>query len=144
MLASEEFTTDTFQPGILILARIAENDDFDEISKCSLTADEIQNLDLTQCELVVINSCFGGDGVAKVEGLLGLGRAFLYAGAKAVLVPLTRVSDSYDTVFFIQTFYKFYLKSRSAAEALRQAIIQMIDENVSETVWAPYYVFGGL
>jgi hypothetical protein len=50
----------------------------------SLTAEEVQNLDLRGCELVVLSACEIGLGKrADIEGILGLRRALLASGAKS-------------------------------------------------------------
>src|SRR5205085_7725875 len=58
-----------------------------------LEVGEISRLDL-DCDLVVVSACQTGRGqLLSGEGIVGLSRAFLYAGARAVVVSLWNVSD---------------------------------------------------
>ncbi len=97
---------------------------------------EIFNLDLG-ADLVVLSACETGLGKeVKGEGLVGLTRGFMYAGAPRVLVSLWNVDDA-ATAELISRFYRNLLeKGLSATEALRATQIEMIEE----TQWkAPYF-----
>jgi CHAT domain-containing protein/Tfp pilus assembly protein PilF len=100
---------------------------------------EIYNLNLP-AELVVLSGCRTGLGKEiKGEGLVGLTRGFMYAGAARVLVSLWDVSDA-GTAELMKRFYRAMLKQglRPAA-ALRAAQISMWQEKQ----WnAPYYWAG--
>ena len=72
----------------------------------------------------------------KGEGLIGLTRGFMYAGATRVLVSLWNVDDQATATFMVY-FYRGMLKKKlSPAEALRQAQIAL----QTHTDWSsPYY-----
>lgn len=104
-----------------------------------LQAHEIYNLRLG-ADLVVLSACQTALGrEVRGEGVVGLTRAFMYAGAKAVLASLWRVSDR-ATAELMKEFYAGLLRRRlPAAAALREA-----QENVRKRPrWAaPYYWAG--
>lgn len=90
-----------------------------------LNLDEIAGLDL-DCDLVVLSACRSGRGqLLKGEGIVGLTRAFLYAGARAVSVSLWSVSDL-STTALMTAFYRTMAGGGSEAGALRQAKIEII------------------
>lgn len=86
---------------------------------------EIYNLKLP-AELVVLSACQTGLGKEiKGEGLIGLTRGFMYAGAARVVASLWRVDD-YATSVLMKKFYRGMLQEKlTAAAALRKAQIEM-------------------
>jgi CHAT domain-containing protein/tetratricopeptide (TPR) repeat protein len=90
-----------------------------------LRANEIFNLNLP-AELVVLSACETGLGKEiKGEGLVGLTRGFMYAGAARVVVSLWSINDK-ATAQLMASFYQKMLKgNESPAAALRAAQIEM-------------------
>lgn len=90
-----------------------------------LRLEQIYNLNLNS-DLVVLSACqtaLGKD--VRGEGLIGLTRGFLYAGARRVVATLWKVDDA-ATADFMRRFYQNYLqKGLPAAAALRQAQNEM-------------------
>ena len=85
-----------------------------------LTASEVRRLDLN-ADLVVLSACNTGNGeYFRGEGLMGMGRAFMEAGARSVLVSLWPV-DSFATKELMVSFYRHRMNGESAASALRLA-----------------------
>lgn len=126
---------DTENPGLsaIVLSMI------DERGKSRdglLTANEIYNLKLG-AELVVLSACQTGLGKEyKGEGLVGLTRGFMYAGAARVLVSLWNVNDR-ATSDLMAAFYRKMLKeNQRPAEALRAAQVEMWKQKQWES---PYY-----
>ena len=110
-----------------------------------LRVNEIFNLRLGS-PLVMLSACETGLGKEKRgEGIMGLSRAFMYAGAPTIGVSLWAVSDR-STAQLMTGFYSSYLGDRnsSAAAALRHAQLQMIaDPQVSAPYyWAPFVIVG--
>jgi CHAT domain-containing protein/Tfp pilus assembly protein PilF len=101
-----------------------------------LRAHEIYNLNLP-AELVVLSACQTGLGKEiKGEGLVGLTRGFMYAGARRVLVSLWNVNDK-ATAELMQRFYRHMLKdNQSPAASLRAAQVEMWQQQQWQS---PYY-----
>lgn len=89
---------------------------------------EIYNLHLP-AELVVLSACQTGLGKEiKGEGLIGLTRGFMYAGAKGVAASLWKVEDA-ATRELMERFYRHLLKENlRPAAALRAAQIEMLNQ----------------
>ncbi|HAA32116.1 MAG TPA: hypothetical protein DCE56_35960, partial [Cyanobacteria bacterium UBA8553] len=104
-----------------------------------LRLNDIFNLNLP-AELIVLSACQTGLGQdVKGEGLVGLTRGFMYAGAPRVLVSLWSVDDQ-GTSELMSRFYKKMLQEKlQPAAALRAAQIEMWQE---ERWRSPYYWAG--
>ena len=96
-----------------------------------------------RARLVVLSCCHSGRGEIKAEGVIGIARAFLGAGARSVLVSLWAIDDA-ATLEFMKSFYQDLAKGRSASEALNRAMKFMRDsEEFSEVrYWAPFVLVG--
>jgi CHAT domain-containing protein/Tfp pilus assembly protein PilF len=85
-----------------------------------VTADDIALLDLRRTWLVVLSACDTGLGIARAgEGVLGLRRGFIQAGAQNLLLTLWPIDDE-GTRRFMSDFYTQLQKSRSPAHALAE------------------------
>jgi CHAT domain-containing protein len=87
-----------------------------------LTQSDILGMDLVGTELVVLSACQTGRGrtVTAMEPLLGLRRAFLIAGARAVIASSWNVPDD-ATRYLMKMFYTRFVAGESIREALRNA-----------------------
>ncbi len=101
---------------------------------------DIYNLDLS-AELVVLSACRTGIGKqVRGEGLIGLTRGFMYAGAERVIASLWKVDDE-ATAELMRRFYRHLLKERKpAGTSLRLAQLEIMRER--EQWRAPYYWAG--
>ncbi|PZR75038.1 MAG: hypothetical protein DLM73_06270 [Chthoniobacterales bacterium] len=83
-----------------------------------VTAEEVGGLRLEGTDLVVLSACETGSGEARAgEGVMGLRRGFIQAGAKNLLMTLWPISDE-TTVQIILDFYDARDKTKSAPRAL--------------------------
>jgi CHAT domain-containing protein/Tfp pilus assembly protein PilF len=93
-------------------------------------------------DLVALSACETALGKEMGgEGLIGLTRAFQYAGAKTVLSSLWSVSDE-STAFLMKNFYSFLKQGKTKAEALRLAQLDMIRSESQKRYAHPFYWAG--
>ncbi len=110
-----------------------------------LRTDEIFNLRMSPA-LVMLSACETGLGKEKRgEGVIGLTRAFMYAGAPTVGVTLWSVADK-STADLMTDFYKRFLGPGAvpASSAMRNAQLSMISARKYSApfYWAPFVLVG--
>lgn len=109
----------------------------------TLYANEIYNLEL-DADLVTLSACKTGIGpLAKGEGIIGLSRAFQFAGARNLLVTLWDINDR-STQRLMVDFYARNKDGKPMPTALQQAKQQMINhtEYAHPKYWAPFVFIG--
>jgi CHAT domain-containing protein len=90
-----------------------------------LRMNEVYNLEM-DADLVVLSACQTGLGnLVRGEGMIGLTRAFLYAGARHTAVSLWDVADL-TAPEFMQAFYQHLRKGEQPGAALRSAKLEML------------------
>ena len=96
-----------------------------------------------RARLVVLSCCHSARGEVKPEGVVGIARAFLGAGARSVLVSLWAIDDE-ATMEFMKVFYQELVHGRSASEALNKAMKSMRESDRFSAVkyWAPFVLIG--
>ncbi|NEO84287.1 MAG: CHAT domain-containing protein [Spirulina sp. SIO3F2] len=101
-----------------------------------LRLNDVYNLDLA-AELVVLSACETGTGpLVRGEGLIGLTRGFMYAGAERVVASLWQVDDA-ATAALMSEFYRQLLTEQATPAAALRAAQQAI---AAQDQWAaPYY-----
>ena len=106
-----------------------------------LTMAEISQVRLT-AKLVVLSCCHSARGQIRAEGIVGIARAFLASGARAVLAALWAVDDE-ATEWFMNCFYQHLVQGESACESLHQAMKSMRETGFSDfKQWAPFMLIG--
>jgi CHAT domain-containing protein len=109
-----------------------------------LTALEAANLNLWGTRLVTLSACDTGVGEVRVgEGVFGLRRAFVLAGAESLVMSLWPVSD-YTTQEMITAYYTGLKNGRGRGDALRQAELAMLKRKGREHpfYWASFIESG--
>ncbi len=129
--------------------------DPDRLLLCSLalTADGQDDGDLTLYEilrqrvaadLVTLSACESGKGrIFSGEGLLGLSRVFMVAGAPRVLCSLWKVDDD-ATAALMKAFYERWKAGVPAARALKEAqdLVRSREEWKHPSFWAAWVLWG--
>jgi len=89
-----------------------------------LTVDDILEMKLKPGCVVVLSACSTALGEVKGEGVIGLGRAFLLAGASSVVCTLWEVKDS-SQLLLMQRFYALVRKGLDLCSALHHAQLSL-------------------
>jgi CHAT domain-containing protein/tetratricopeptide (TPR) repeat protein len=107
-----------------------------------LTAEDVSGLDLLATELVVLSACETGLGQVQVgEGVFGLRRAFMLAGARTLVMSLWKVPDE-QTQELMVDFYQRLQAGEGRAEALRQTQLAMKAKYPDPYFWGAFICQG--
>ncbi len=107
-----------------------------------LTAYEVMNLNLDNTELVVMSACETGLGEVKNgEGVYGLQRSFLVAGADNLVMSLWKVNDQ-TTQMLMTGFYKNWFGGASKIDAFNAAISEVRKEFKEPYYWGAFVMLG--
>jgi CHAT domain-containing protein/Tfp pilus assembly protein PilF len=137
--AHGEFKSIAPQFSRIYLAPDDENDGYLEVR-------EVFNLELPQTDLVTLSACETQLGeLSAGDELVGLSRAFIYAGTPSLVAGLWSVNDE-STRFLMERFYGYLRDGRGKASALRQAQLDTMakDEWVSPYYWAAFTLIGDM
>lgn len=122
----------------LIMYPTDNNDDI-------LYSGEIYNLEL-DADLVVLSACRTGIGqISKSEGIIGLPRSLLYAGARNIIVSMWSVSDTSTSELMIDFYKNIIEKNQNFNDALYNAKLKMIDAGGNYAhpfFWSPFVLIG--
>ena len=105
-----------------------------------LKVGEIFSLNL-KANMVVLSACETGLGkLSNGDVMVGLTRAFIYAGTPSIITTLWKVNDrsSYE---LMSEFYQ-HLKTGKKSEALRQAQLKTMEQFPEPFYWAAYQLTG--
>lgn len=116
----------------------APNFSFVRLADGQLNAIDAFSLDLKGCELVTLSGCETGLALSGGgDEQLGLGRAFLAAGASSLVISLWSVED-HATNELMKLFYHYLLQGESKVQALRSAQRQLL-RSPSSTHTHPFF-----
>jgi CHAT domain-containing protein len=122
----------------LVLSKDTENDGY-------LQVHEIFGLNLKNSNIVILSAC--DTALSKVysgDDLVGLTRAFIYAGTPTILATLWSVDDQ-STYILMKDFYEYWHnKGLNKIEALRRAqnSLKSISDYSHPFYWAPFIIIG--
>jgi CHAT domain-containing protein/tetratricopeptide (TPR) repeat protein len=107
-----------------------------------LTSSEMYGLEL-DAELVVLSACQTGKGTLKAgEGIIGLTRGLLYAGARNLMVSQWNVNDA-STAELMTKFYSKILAGQSNRQALREAKLELLNSKFAcPHYWSAFVLVG--
>ena len=96
-----------------------------------------------RAKLVVLSCCHSGEGVIQAEGVVGIARAFLGAGARSIVASLWAIDDE-ATMEFMKSFYQHIRNGRSTSVSLNQAMkcLQKSSKFNEVKFWAPFVLIG--
>ena len=119
----------------------ANSSSTDNLDDGILTALELSSLDLSNTQLVTLSACETGRGdTISGEGVFGLQRALMVAGARSTLLSLWKVDDT-ATAAFMKQFYEQVMAGSSLVEALTRT--QEYFRSHPIPAWShPYYWAG--
>ena len=120
-------------PGAIALAPSGNDNGF-------LTPGEILKLKLN-AELVVLSACQTGRGEITGDGVIGLSRSLISAGADSAIVSLWEVPDN-TTALLMLEFYRNFQRQSDKAQALRQAMLKTMQKFPDPTDWASFNLIG--
>jgi CHAT domain-containing protein len=107
-----------------------------------VTALELAGLNLWGTQLVVLSACDTGRGDVKLgQGVYGLRRALVVAGAETVVTSLWKVNDE-TTRELMEAYYQHLLAGQGRTTALREAMKELRKKKPHPYYWAPFIAIG--
>ena len=127
--------------GIILSPNLASSDNPEEKDFLLTMADVLEAQ--LHAKLVVLSCCYSGQGAIKAEGVVGIARAFLGAGARSVIASLWAINDD-ATMEFMGHFYEHLVAGKSASKSLHQAMKTLRESGKFDAVkyWAPFVLIG--
>jgi CHAT domain-containing protein len=128
----EAFDEDPVQ-SYLALARVPPDDGY-------LRMSDIYRLDL-HADLIILSACETGRGKISGDGIIGLSRAFIYAGASSVLMSLWQIPEK-ESMWQVDLFHQYW-REEGLSKALWKTQ-RSFCENYPERpdLWAGFVLFG--
>lgn len=124
----------------IALTPTGEKHELDQPDDGLLTAQEVMQLRL-KADLVVLSACNTGRGRITGDGVVGLSRSFLAAGANNLVASLWAVPDE-ATAMLMTEFYQQLQTEPDKAVALRQAMLSTLADHPDPRDWAAFFLIG--
>ena len=110
-------------------------------AEATLSMAEVQDLKL-RARLVVLSACDTFKGELRTDGVVGITRAFVAAGALTLVSSLWKVDDG-ATLELMRRFYQAWVGGGNAVVAMQAAMVGMIKEGKwSVLQWSAFVVYG--
>lgn len=107
-----------------------------------VSAIKIEGMNLRGTDLVVLSACDTGIGsIRNGEGVFGLKRSFVLAGAQTLVLSLWKVPDQ-TTRKLMGRFYALWTSGLSKSEALRKARLEIMETESNPFYWAAFQLVG--
>ena len=109
-----------------------------------VTANDIAQMNLRQCDMAVLSACQTGLGAEGADGIFGLQRGFKNAGVHTLLMSLDFANDESTTKLMV-AFYEGIANGLSKRAALLNAQKETREAGYSEgKYWAPFILLDAL
>ena len=113
-----------------------------DVDEGSLNLHQVYSLDLRNTDLVVLSGCQSQLGrQSRGDDVVGLNRAFMYAGASSVIASLWSVDDE-ATQHLMTAFYRYLRQGLNKAASLRAAQRDMRLKYPNPYYWAAFVLTG--
>lgn len=127
-----------FDPGLPLMSSIELTPD--DANDGRLTVREVFSLSI-RADMVALSACQTGLGrLSSGDDLIGLNRAFVYAGTRQIMSSLWRVDDV-STAILVKHFYR-NMRDEDRAEALREAMIEVRSRYPHPAHWSGMFLSG--
>jgi len=121
----------------LVLTLVGNEEGYDGF----LTMGEVMNMKIG-AYVAVLSACKTGMGHITGEGVMGMGRAFQYAGVRSVIMSLWSVEEKSATML-TEKFFQYLKEGNTPTEALRKAKNYIKSEGYRHPAfWAPFIIVG--
>ena len=137
------FETDAMENSLLALSGANAGSD-DILNDGIITAADIAQMSLRQCDMAVLSACNTGIGGKGTDGIFGLQRGFKNAGVHSLLMSLKPVYDE-STAKLMIAFYQGLAQGKSKRQSLLDAQKHLKSIGYTEgKYWAPFILLDGI
>lgn len=135
--------TDAMENSLLALSGANVGSD-DILNDGIITAADVAQMNLRQCDMAVLSACNTGIGGKGTDGIFGLQRGFKNAGVHSLLMSLKPVYDE-STAKLMIAFYRGLAQGKSKRESLLEAQNTIKAMGYKEgKYWAPFILLDGI